>query len=239
MKNIRFILTVIFLISFSALSQQTVAQEKSKKEKEKELMLQEEIDAQKKAIAEQKKAQEEVQKALYESQKEVDEAMKEAQKEIESVSKYKDMVRVYRGTGGKPYYNIETIDGEPFVFGPGMDGFNWVGHSGVNEKTTWDFSKSVKENSFSRDYTFDVEETVKTVVMSVNGDCKAGEIRIKIIMPGGKVYSDIIIDESGNLNWRKSFAISDEENKDKTGAWKFQINATKATGYFKISLQTF
>ena len=201
--------------------------------------MQEEIDAQKKAIAEQKKAQEEVQKALFESQKEVDEAMKEAQKEIESASKYKDMVRVYRGTGDRPYYNVEPFDGEPFVFTPGMEGFNWVGHSGDNERTTWDFSKSVKENSFSRDYTFDVEKTAKTVVMSVNGDCKAGEIRIKIIMPGGKVYSDIIIDESGNLNWRKSFAISEEENKDKAGAWKFQINASKATGYFKISLQTF
>jgi len=45
--------------------------------------------------------------------------------------------------------------------------------------------------------------------MSVSGDCKAGEIRIKIIMPNGKTYSDIIIDEFGNLNWRKSFTISD------------------------------
>ena len=58
-------------------------------------------------------------------------------------------------------------------------------------------------------------------------------------MPNGKVYSDIMIDEYGNLNWRKSFAISEEENKDKAGEWKFQISASKATGYFKISLQTF
>jgi hypothetical protein len=110
---------------------------------------------------------------------------------------------------------------------------------GNNEKTTWDFSKSVKENSFSRDYTFDVEPTVNTVVMSVNGDCKAGEIRIRIVMPNNKTYSDILIDEYGNLNWRKSFTISEEENKDKAGPWKFQINASKATGYFKISLQTY
>ena len=75
--------------------------------------------------------------------------------------------------------------------------------------------------------------------MSVNGDCKSGEIKVKIIMPDGKTYSDILIDEFGNLNWRKSFSITDTENKDKTGAWKFAISASKATGYFKISLQTY
>jgi len=49
-----------------------------------------------------------------------------------------------------------------------------------------DFSKSIKESSFSRDYLFDVDLS-SNVVMSVNGECKVGEIRIKIVMPNGKV----------------------------------------------------
>jgi len=110
---------------------------------------------------------------------------------------------------------------------------------GDSERTTWDYSKSVKEKTFSKDYSFEVEKTVKTVVMSVMGDCKSGEIHIKILMPNGKNYSDILIDESGNLNWRKSFTISETENQDKAGDWKFQISSTKATGFFKISLQAF
>jgi ATPase subunit of ABC transporter with duplicated ATPase domains len=239
MKNIRFILIAFFLISLSALSQPAGAQDKSKEEREKELRMQEEIDAQKKAFSEQKKAQEEVQKAMQESQKEADKELREAQEQVDAASKYRDMVKVYRGTGDRPYFNIEPFEGEPFVFTPGMEGLWGLPHSGDGERTTLDFSKSVKEDSFSRDYTFDVEPTAKTVVMSVNGDCKAGEIRVKIIMPNGKVYSDITIDESGNLNWRKSFSISEDENKDKAGAWKFQINASKATGFFKISLQAF
>jgi ATPase subunit of ABC transporter with duplicated ATPase domains len=236
MKKIRVILIAVFLISAGALSQQAVAQEKSKEEKERELRMQEEIEAQKKSFADQKKAQEEIQKAMEIKEKEVSKAMKEAQEQIDAAGKYRDMVRVFRGTGDRDrsYFN-----GEPFVVTPGMEGFNWYLHSGDDERTTWDFSKTVKENSFSRDYTFDVEPTVKNVVMAVNGDCKAGDIRIKIVMPSGKVYSDITIDEFGNLNWRKSFTISEEENKDKAGAWKFQINASKATGYFKISLQTY
>ena len=50
---------------------------------------------------------------------------------------------------------------------------------------------------------------------------------------------DIVIDEFGNLNWRKSFTISEEENKDKAGEWIYKIEAVKATGFFKISLQTY
>jgi len=238
MKKIRFILSAVCLLSFCALSGPAVAQTKSREEKEKELQLAEEIDAQKKAIAEQKKAQWEVQKALEDSQKEVDEAMNEAREEIEAAGKYKDMVRVYRGTGDRQSFKVEPFTGDQFMFTPGMEGFNWFSHSGNNERTSWDFSKSIKESSFSRDYLFDVELS-SNVVMSVNGECKEGEIRIKIVMPNGKVYSDIMIDEFGNLNWRKSFPVNEEENKDKAGAWKFQIDASKATGFFKISLQTF
>lgn len=234
MKRIRFILIAVFLISLCAFSGQAVAQEKSKQDKEQELKMAEEIDAQKKAISEEQKAQNELQKALEMQQKSVNEALQKAQQEFEEASRFKDINRTYRVPGNRQYFN-----GEPFVFTPGVEGFYGFSHSGDNESTTWDFSRSVKEKSFQRDYTFDVESTVKTVVMSVNGDCKAGEIRIKIVMPNGKVYSDILIDEFGNLNWRKSFTISEEENKDKAGAWKFQIYASKATGYFKISLQTY
>ena len=73
--------------------------------------------------------------------------------------------------------------------------------------------------------------------MAVFGDCSDGEINIKIVMPDGKVYADIIIDEFGNLNWRKSFNISETENQDKIGAWRYEIKSTEATGYFRISLQ--
>jgi hypothetical protein len=58
-------------------------------------------------------------------------------------------------------------------------------------------------------------------------------------MHDGRTYSDIVIDEFGNLNWRKSFTISETENQDKTGEWKFEIVSAEATGFFKISLQTY
>jgi hypothetical protein len=55
MKKIRFILLAVSIISLCAISGPAMAQVKSKVEKEEELKMQEEIDAQKKVISEQKK----------------------------------------------------------------------------------------------------------------------------------------------------------------------------------------
>jgi hypothetical protein len=234
MKKIRILMMAVLLIPSGVFTWEAAAQEKTKEEKERELSVQEEFEAQKKAIADQKKAQEEFQKQMQDQQVEIDKVMKDAKDNIDASQMYKDMVRVYRTPGDRTFFN-----GEPFMFAPGMDRFSGWANPGDNESTTWDFARSVKEKTFTKTYSFDVESTAKNIVMAVNGDCKAGEISIKITMPNGKVYSDIMIDEYGNLNWRKSFSISEEENKDKAGEWKFQINASKATGYFKISLQTF
>jgi hypothetical protein len=236
MKNLRLLLTIIFLISFGSSFQQVRAQEKTKEQQEADLKIQQQIDQQKKALVELKKAQEDAELSMDSKKKsELDSTMTNMQVEISKANM--DREKIFRDL---PRGNGSFVFDEPFEFsGPDMMAF--YGHSmgGDSERTSWDFSKTVKENTFSRDYTFDVEKTSKSVVMSVMGDCKSGEIRIKIIMPNGKSYSDILIDESGNLNWRKSFSISETENQDKTGDWKFQISSTKATGFFKISLQAY
>jgi type II secretory pathway pseudopilin PulG len=231
MKRSTLILTIILLISMGFSLQSLNAQDKSKEDKEKELRMQETIDAQKRAFVEQQKAQKDMQQSVEDQKKVLQEALENAKVKVDDADK---VIKIYENERG----DRQVYRGEPFIVTPGMD-FNWRPFNGDTERTTWDFSKSVKETSFSRDYTFDVESTANTVVMSVNGDCKSGEIRIKIIMPNGKTYSNILIDEFGNLNWRKTFTISDTENKDKAGAWKFDISASKATGYFKISLQTY
>ena len=235
MKKNWFLLIVVLLLACGSSFQVALAQEKTKTEKEKEEEILKAIDEQKKAMTEAKKAQKEAEFELQKISEEQQAAMKDLQISIQSDGGPGDAVRIYDSR--RPGRNFST--GEPFIFTPGVE--NWYGfsHGGDGERTTWDFSKSVKENTFSRDYTFDVEKSVNTVVMAVNGDCKAGEIRIKIVMPNGKTYSDIVIDEFGNLNWRKSFTISETENQDKAGEWKFLISSSKATGFFKISLQTY
>jgi hypothetical protein len=233
MKKIKLLLVVFLLLPVFSF-QQIVAQEKTKAEQEKELQILKAIDEQKKAMTDQKKAQSEAEAALLDEKAKMDDIIKEVRINVDAAGKAGQDLRMFNQRGNRAY----QFD-DQFMFTPGIEGYFGHQGGGDNERTTWDFSKSVKEKSFTSDYTFDVEKTVNTVVMSVMGDCKAGEIRIKIVMPNGKNYSDILIDEFGNLNWRKSFTISATENQDKTGLWKFRIESDKATGFFKISLQTY
>jgi hypothetical protein len=222
---------LIFIFPLLASFSTVTAQEKIKQERERELTIQEEIDLQKKAIVEQRKAHREMEKALQESREEIDKALESIKPEVPIPP---DNFRVFSNPGSSRSFSWD----DQFLFSL-PDRLFYGRSEDAGERSTWDFSKSVKESSFSNEYAFNVDKSAKTVVMFVTGDCKAGEIRIKISMPNGKTYSDILVDESGNLNWRKSFNINEEENRDKIGEWKYEIRGSKATGFFKISLRTF
>jgi len=247
MKRIRLFLLAALLVTAGSYSNLTFAQEGSRADKEREKEIQRAINEQKKAVNDQKRVIEEQSDDQKRAEKDLNESIKELEKLKEfdfdidvDVDDDGNQVRVFR-RGNRSFsmpgnYNFHIPD---VPLAPDAPGVHMFAFGGDVERTSWDFTKSLKENSFKKEYSFDVEKTVKSVVMSVSGDCKAGEIRIKILTPQGKTYSDVVIDEFGNLNVRKSFTISETENQDKTGEWKFQINSDSATGYFKISFQTY
>ena len=234
-KSVLFLISTLLITTFFSL-QQATAQDNKKEDQEKEQNIQKAIEEQKKAMVEQKNAQEETLQDLQKQEIELDnlkninvQVQVDAEKAADDAAAQVKRVRRFHFEGPNGNYFTE----------PQGDQFFWHPYAGDNESTTWEYSRSVKERSLKNEYSFDVDKSANSVVMAVNGDCKAGEIRIKIITPGGKTYSDIVIDEFGNLNWRKSFTLADNENQDKAGEWKFQISSNKATGYFKISLQTY
>jgi len=243
MKKSVLFLTVIFLVLIGSSFQLMTGQDKTKEEKENEVKILQAIEGQKKAITEQKKKQEEfdeqelqkeLKRDLENSRLELEEGLKDIQVIIKDAKDSDRFVRINKSRGIRSFPTDE-----PFIVSHGDNPFYGFNFGSDYGKTTWNFSKSLKECTSSHKYSFDVEKSAKTVIVSIMGDCEEGEVRVKIVMPGGKNYSDAVIDESGNLNWRKSFTISETENQDKTGEWKFEIISTKATGYFKISLQTY
>ncbi|HEX2969625.1 MAG TPA: hypothetical protein VHO46_11045 [Bacteroidales bacterium] len=239
MKRIRLLITAILLIATGTISGTIYAQEGTERkeaDKQREEELQKAISEQKKAISEQRKEQDKARKEMEENMQEL-EKLRDLDVDVD-VDESGHNVRIY-GRGNRSInpdvYSIPMVPDAPNA--PLI--FNGTHFYGESTGSSWVFTKNVKETSFKKEYTFDVEKTVKNVSMSISGDCKDGEIKIKVLTPQGKTYSDVVIDEYGNINVRKSFSISDEENQDKTGEWKFQIDSEKATGYFKISFQTY
>jgi len=108
---------------------------------------------------------------------------------------------------------------------------------GSQNSTSIDYSKSVKDSNYSKDFPAEIDSDAHKASISVSGSCKAGEIRIKITMPSGKVYTEVLIDEYGSVNWTKTFTL-DEEGDEKAGTWKFLLSGKGATGNFRVSVRS-
>jgi hypothetical protein len=238
MKKFRIFLTLLFLIA--AASASIEGQTKADKERQKEI--EKAINEQKKSMAQQKKEIDQQKNEIEDDQVISKKDMEQAMKELDNLKNLD--IDVHVDDQGYPsiYRYGNRNMSQPFTpnppNAPDAPRFHFYG-VGDEEGTSWNFSRSVKEDSFQKEYSFEVDKNSKSVVMSVNGDCKAGEIRIKILTPQGRTYSDVVIDEFGNYNVRKSFNISETENQDKTGEWKFQVDSENATGHFRISFQTY
>lgn len=102
--------------------------------------------------------------------------------------------------------------------------------------SSWNYSRQVMEATFTNEFTMSAGEETN-VNLSVSGDCAEGSMTVAIIMPDGKQLSEVIIDENGSLNWRKSFE-TDEGNGWKNGKWVFKIKARNATGNLRISMNS-
>lgn len=117
------------------------------------------------------------------------------------------------------------------------DGFFGLSSRSTNSETL-EYRKTVNESTFTKDLPFEVEEGARNVSISVSGACKEGEIRIKILMPGGKTYTEVLLDEYGSVNWKKSFSTDEEKTQDRVGEWKFIISSKEATGNFSLSIRS-
>lgn len=103
--------------------------------------------------------------------------------------------------------------------------------------SSWNYSKRIAEASFVSDYSIGADAEVSEVNLSISGDCAEGSIIISAAAPDGSKLTEVVIDENGSMNWRKSFTLDD--TKWNKGNWVFKVNAKNATGHFNISLRSF
>ncbi len=102
--------------------------------------------------------------------------------------------------------------------------------------SSWNYSRQVMEATFTNELTMTAGDE-SNVNLLVSGDCAEGSITVSIIMPDGKQLSEVVLDENGSLNWRKSYEAG-ENNGWKNGKWVFKIKAKDATGNLRISMNS-
>jgi hypothetical protein len=103
--------------------------------------------------------------------------------------------------------------------------------------SSWNYSRQVLEATFNNEFSMSAGDE-DNFNLSVSGDCAEGSISVAIIMPDGKQLSEVMLDENGSLNWRKSFETG-ENNNWKNGKWVFRIKAKDATGNLHISMTSY
>ena len=72
---------------------------------------------------------------------------------------------------------------------------------------------------------------------SVGGSVKEGEINIVITLPNGEELKDLTIDTSADIQFSQSVKISEEEDKY-YGQWEYSVESNKASGHYRLSIQT-
>jgi len=103
--------------------------------------------------------------------------------------------------------------------------------------SSWNYSRKLAEATFVSDYSICADENASEVNLSISGGCAEGSISIAIVAPDRSKLTEVVIDENGSMNWRKSFNLN--EGKWNNGSWVFKVNAKSATGNFEISLEAF
>jgi nitrate reductase cytochrome c-type subunit len=236
------IILVLLMVSASV-SAQVTTPSAADKQKQEELAKQKEAEAQKKKQEELTKLREyELQKKMQEAEQEM--ARHERGPEYEEALHDYDAIRMRAEEMSKDYQTDIRLKVMPedkmFMYAvPHLEDFYLYDDMGHVDKpgSSWNYTRQVLEATFTNEFTMDAGGDDGNVNLSVSGNCAEGSISVAIIMPDGKQLSEVLIDENGSLNWRKSLE-ENEESKWKNGKWIFKIKAKNATGNFRISMNS-
>ncbi len=184
-------------------------EEKSEEEIRKEIMEQE-MQNRKRMLEEQQEQMKEFQEQFAEQQKDLEERAREAAR-----------VRVRTpGTWVVP-------EGEFYFTTP-----NRGSQSQLTLRKNFEGTTNVSKGSF------EVDENIRQLRCMINGSVESGEIAIGIEYPDGKLFKELVINSSADINYSQSISIKEEEAKKYVGSWSYTIKANKAEGHYMLQIST-
>ncbi len=118
------------------------------------------------------------------------------------------------------------------------EGAYFIHSYGQENQSQLTLRNSFSGESISSSGDFEVEESTRKIRFSVNGKVRHGDINIKVIYPGGKVFKDLNINSSAQITFSQSLTIKEDEKKKYIGTWKYEVKANKAEGSYMLSIMT-
>ena len=99
-------------------------------------------------------------------------------------------------------------------------------------------SKKYDGETVSRKGGFNIEKSTTRLKLSINGSVKSGTIKVALVLPGGKAFKTITIDDAADIYWSESINIKEGEGKYH-GEWKYEISTVAAKGRYNLSINSF
>ena len=119
------------------------------------------------------------------------------------------------------------------------ENYVYVSGWGSNEHNSrLTLSKHYNGQSIDKQGTFEVEDKISKLKMSIEGHVNSGSIKVSLILPDGKAYKSLTMDDSADIHWSESLSIQDGETKY-YGTWKYRITTKVADGSYQLSINTY
>ena len=83
---------------------------------------------------------------------------------------------------------------------------------------------------------FDVDEGTRQFRCMISGRVREGEISIKVMYPGGKVFKDLTINSSAEVTFSQTLSIKEDADDKYIGSWSYEIKAKEAEGDYTLSI---
>lgn len=99
-------------------------------------------------------------------------------------------------------------------------------------------SKRYNGQSIDKQGTFEVEDNITKLRLSIEGEVNSGSITVSLILPDGKQYKSLTMDDTADIHWSESLNIKEGENKY-YGTWKYRITTKVADGSYHLSINTY
>ena len=121
---------------------------------------------------------------------------------------------------------------------PREDYFYYTNYSSGEHNSRLMLSKRYNGQSIDKQGTFEIDDEIKKLKLSIEGKVNSGSITVSLILPDGKPYKSLTMDDTADIQWSESLTIKEDETKY-YGTWKYRITTKVAEGSYHLSINTY